>query len=130
MIEPMDIAHAKAFADRLNLALSLVDLPIKFHGRNVMLAKRMDVSNRTVSNWLNGEKLPSAERMIELSKVLGVSVDWLWVGRGPMLLADLPTDEEVAIIKRIRRLPDRERPKVAQIIDMLDPPPPPPEPTE
>lgn len=120
ILEPMDTAHAKAFADRLNRALSLVDLPGKFRGRNVMLAKRMGVTVRTVSNWLNGEKLPSADRMIQLSEVLGVSVDWLWVGRGPMLLADLPTDDEIAILRRIRRLPPQSRPKVDQIIDMID----------
>lgn len=35
MLEPMDPTHAKAFSERLNLALTLVDLPSKFHGRNV-----------------------------------------------------------------------------------------------
>lgn len=48
------------------------------------LGRRLGVSNVTVSQWLAGNKLPSASRMIDIADRLGVAHDWLATGRGSM----------------------------------------------
>jgi len=43
----------------------------------VELAKRLGVTKQTVSNWENENILPSIEMLVRLSKLLGVSTDYL-----------------------------------------------------
>lgn len=40
-------------------------------------AKRLGVSQATVSDWVNGEHMPSAERLVAISRETGISVDKL-----------------------------------------------------
>lgn len=44
------------------------------------LAKMLDVSQPTVSDWINGNIKPSADRLIHISKKTGLSVDRLLKG--------------------------------------------------
>lgn len=44
------------------------------------LADRLDVSRQTISKWENGACLPEAEKLVLLSDVLGVSVDYILKG--------------------------------------------------
>lgn len=48
------------------------------------LARRMHVSQPTVSHWEAGRKSPRTQIMIRLAQVLGVSMEWLSTGRGTM----------------------------------------------
>lgn len=48
------------------------------------LARRMHVSQPTVSHWEAGRKSPRTQIMIRLAQVLGVSMEWLSTGRGPV----------------------------------------------
>lgn len=41
------------------------------------LARRMEVSQPTVSDWLNEKTFPSTENLIRLAEVTGVSLDEL-----------------------------------------------------
>jgi transcriptional regulator with XRE-family HTH domain len=41
------------------------------------LARRMEVSQPTVSDWLNEKTFPSTENLIGLSEVTGISLDEL-----------------------------------------------------
>jgi len=43
----------------------------------VDLARRLNVSKQTVSNWENGNIQPSIEMMVRLAGVFGVSTDYL-----------------------------------------------------
>lgn len=47
------------------------------------LAELLNVSRQTISRWESGETLPSADNLMRLSRVLGVSVDYL-MGNAPM----------------------------------------------
>lgn len=47
------------------------------------LGKVLGVSGATISNYRNGEKLPSMPRAIEIATKTGVCVEWLLTGRGP-----------------------------------------------
>lgn len=44
------------------------------------LAKELDVSQPTVSDWLNGKTKPTVERLLEISEKTGRSVDVLLKG--------------------------------------------------
>lgn len=41
------------------------------------VAKALNVSNAMISKYANGEKLPSVERLILISKLFGISIDAL-----------------------------------------------------
>lgn len=43
----------------------------------VELAKRLNVAKQTVSNWENENIQPSIEMLVRLSKIFGVSTDYL-----------------------------------------------------
>jgi transcriptional regulator with XRE-family HTH domain len=45
------------------------------------LAKLLDVSQPTVSDWINGNTRPTVDRLIEISERTGLSVDELLKGR-------------------------------------------------
>lgn len=70
----------KGFADRFALAVK-ESYP---HANQREIGRRLGVSNVTVSQWLAGNKLPSAARMVELAEKLGVGHEWLATGRGEM----------------------------------------------
>lgn len=60
----------------------------------VELAKRLGVAKQTVSNWENENIQPSIEMLIRLSKLLGVTTDYLLgLDNTPRLDVDgLPTN--------------------------------------
>jgi len=45
------------------------------------LAKVLSVAQATVSDWINGEKLPSMDTALEISAKLGCCVVWLLTGK-------------------------------------------------
>ena len=60
----------------------------------VELAKRLGLSKQTISNWENDNIQPSIEMLMRLSKVFGVSTDYLLgLEQTPRLdIADLPVN--------------------------------------
>jgi|LakMenEpi03Aug12_release.lakeMendotaPanAssembly.Ray.scaffolds.fasta_scaffold355579_2 hypothetical protein len=88
------------------LRVSLLD---KWPGERMQAvwAKSLGVSAPTLSEWLNGLKMPSTEKLIEICLLLEVGVEWLATGKGdktptasqkkePTL-----TDEQKKILKEI-----------------------------
>ena len=45
------------------------------------LADKLDVSRQTISKWENNMCLPEAEKLLQLSEIFGVSVDYILKGR-------------------------------------------------
>ena len=72
----------KTYGGRLDYACDLAGLPALNQGRQVELAKRMEVSVESARKWLNDESIPRPEKTEELSRVLGVSPAWLAFGVG------------------------------------------------
>ncbi|EGR0803300.1 helix-turn-helix domain-containing protein [Vibrio alginolyticus] len=64
----------------VRLAQACSDAGIEEHGRGVILAKRLGVTPKAVSKWLNSESMPRQGKMKELAKVLNVSTSWLQYG--------------------------------------------------
>jgi len=68
------------YAARFKRAWKESDAPAKSQKE---LAKLLDCSQATVSDWINGEKLPSMDTALAISKKLNCCVEWLLTGNGP-----------------------------------------------
>lgn len=47
------------------------------------LAEKLYISRQAVSNWENGEATLDIERLIQLEEILGVSLNYLVLGKNP-----------------------------------------------
>lgn len=65
----------------LRLAQACSSAGIEEHGRGVVLAKRLGVTPKAVSKWLNAEAMPRQNKIAELAEFLGVSIYWLQYGK-------------------------------------------------
>ena len=68
------------FADRLVIACNDANLPEK--GRQTVLAKKLQISQPAVAKWFSGKSLPTIDKVIDLSKLLNVEIEWLITGKG------------------------------------------------
>ena len=57
------------------------------------LADKLDVSRQTISKWENNMCLPEAEKLMQLSEIFGVSIDYIMKGENELQ----PTQEPVYI---------------------------------
>lgn len=64
------------FSDRLRIRMTECNL------RAVDIAKRLDVSRGTVSQWVNGIAEPSGANVSQLAAILRCNVSWLMLGKG------------------------------------------------
>jgi len=48
------------------------------------LADQLGVTRQSVSKWELGQALPDTEKVVQLSRLFGVSTDWLLLYEGPM----------------------------------------------
>lgn len=88
---------------------------LKSHLTQEELANRLNTDKVQISRWERGEALPRAETLIELSRILGVSVDYL------LGISDEPTIrirvdnlsiEEMAILSALRSGNEKEAMKI------------------
>ena len=113
----MDIKHD--FAKRLIAALDHNHVEPTDIARKRFLGKTLSITERHAGNYLKGEKLPTPEGMVNLSILLGVSLDWLMTGRGLML----PLSEaETSHVADTRKLDEPDREKVYRLSQVFLPP--------
>lgn len=67
------------FAARFKQACQEGRLP----DNHAALAKTFEVSQPMISYYMNGAKLPSMDKAIQIAVKTGVCVEWLLTGRGP-----------------------------------------------
>lgn len=93
----------------------LKEIRVKNHLTQEELAEKMRTEKTQISRWERGESIPRSEALIDLSQILGVSVDYL------LGLSDEPTIrirldnltlEEIAVITAMRQDNDREAVKI------------------
>lgn len=90
--------------------------------RNLSLkeaAKACDFSYSSLQNWVGGLREPRPEALIALGSQLGVSIDWLLTGEGPMFRGggemqpsgEPSTDSarEMAVMALFRTLPEEDQ---------------------
>lgn len=59
------------------LGYRINELRCAFGWSQTELAKRMNISKQTVSNWENDNIQPSIEMLVKMSKIFGVTTDYL-----------------------------------------------------
>lgn len=59
------------------LSQRIHELRLDFGWSQVELAKRLNISKQTVSNWENDNIQPSIEMLMRLAKTFGVTTDYL-----------------------------------------------------
>ena len=62
---------AQTFSYRLTALMEEIDMS------QVALAKRIDISNVTISRYINGERTPRLDIIIKIAKLFNVSTDYL-----------------------------------------------------
>lgn len=67
----------KQFAARLNQALSGYPPTANPHGRATYVARKLGVTPKAASKWINADAMPRGAKMQALSDMLGVSIGWL-----------------------------------------------------
>lgn len=67
--------------------------------KQVDLCARLGISQGALSGWENGKYEPGRAGWLSLSEVLGVSVDFLMGGSGPVQLPGLPMQDRELLNK-------------------------------
>ena len=92
-----------AFSVRLNeIVAEATDMPEKFKGLQVTLARRFGVSQKASRKWLEGEGFPTTEKCIEIAKWANVHFEWLMTGRGPKYLEGVQSEASELLPPEIR----------------------------
>lgn len=84
------------------------------------MSKETGISDSLIGYWRKGERVPSAENLILISKYLGISIDYLLTGRKtePEPTSEL-TEEDKSILSFFHELSDETKIHVLAIISML-----------
>lgn len=53
-------------------------------GAGATIARKMNLTAKAVSKWLNGESMPGHAKLMQLADMLNVRAEWLRYGIGPM----------------------------------------------
>ena len=61
------------------------------------LAERLDVSRQAISRWEQGTAMPDAANLLQLSRLFGVSVDYL-------LNDEYQSDNDLPKVQEVRRI--------------------------
>ena len=93
IVRLVDETISKDIRARLNLAINLNDEIPKHHGRTAAVAALLEEGHQTVRLWLADSKtkkagLPNVSRIPSIAEKLGVNINWLLAGTGPMLCKD------------------------------------------
>jgi len=94
VVRLVDETISKEIRGRLNLAINLNDEIPKNHGRTAAVASLLEEGHQTVRLWLADSKtkkagLPNLSRVPSIAKKLGINIEWLLEGSGPMMRTDV-----------------------------------------
>lgn len=94
----------------------------ELHLTQVQIKELCGISNGNLSDFENGNRLPSANALIALSKSLRVSVDWILTGenyRNPdILLEKSLSDSETEMLSNFRKLDIFNQEEIKEIIKL------------
>lgn len=83
------VLFRQQFAERLGLALDKAGIPR--HGRQTWLAEILDVAQPSARRWTTGRNFPELNKIVVLADKLGIRLEWLVSGRGPMTVTHTGT---------------------------------------
>src|SRR5690606_12698398 len=96
----------KEFAHRLNLALSAHPPTAAPHGRATYLARKLGVTPKAASKWINGDSIPRGAKLKEIGKILGVSPAWLRDGDEGRLYKYQPIGNISTAVREVNDITD------------------------
>jgi len=68
------------------------------------LAEKLEISRQAVTKWENGDSIPDVEKLVELSSLFGVSIDYLVKGRRQCTINEsVPADGTEGVISFLCR---------------------------
>lgn len=88
----------------------------------VKVTEELELSKNAITNYVKG-RIPDATILYRLSRLLGVSMEWLLTGinfentKKNIDISNEITSEELRIIELFRQLSDREKIKIEGIIE-------------
>jgi hypothetical protein len=92
----------KGFSDRLNALLDYYGVPPKHNGRQEALKTLMSVSQEASRKWLEGEAIPTADKIARICSLFACRQAWLQTGEMPMIS-------------------DPEKSEILDLLDQVDP---------
>ncbi len=126
MAGPQKGTREKAFARRLDKALSSHPRSPVGYGRNTWLLRELthqnvNVSNETIRKWLAGEAMPRRDKMTALAKTLRVDETWLAMGVQPVSGQASPVgpiEKATAMLEALKAIRDKTAdPEILAIIE-------------
>ena len=84
--------------------LKIEELRIKNGFTQEELAKKINVSRQSISEWEKGNSTPNIDNLILLSKILKTSLDYLITGKEESLNSLIPGGIELEYIKLIKSI--------------------------
>ncbi len=111
------------------LGKRIKDKRLELNFTQEQLGALLNVSKVSICNWENGIKYPSTENLIQLSKQMNVSIDYL-IGNDAYIIAEsnsnystLVSNEEIELIKELRKhqkLHDALTDETKRTIDLIE----------
>jgi len=99
----------------MNFKDRLYNLIHEHHLKASDLAKSLDITNATLSKYLNDEKsTPNAYILFKLAKYLNVSMEYLLTGES----SDLGSNSEIDFLNKFNKLNDKDKLRIEGMIDM------------
>lgn len=84
----------------------------------IQIREATGISSGNMSGIESGKSLPSASALIELSKILDCSVDWILTGNSSILERVVLSNIEEDLLNGFRELPEDERDELIGILKM------------
>ncbi len=123
----LNIYFRQEFSDRFRSIL--VDKGI-IPCTNTHLAELFEVSPKAARRWLEGSAMPNQHRMVKICEFLGVRIEWLLFGTGPIFLyRSVQEDDaesltlslaEIKLIRQYRRMLPKQRGCLVELLESLN----------
>lgn len=84
----------------------------------IQIREATGISSGNMSVIESGKSLPSASALIELSKILDCSVDWILTGNSPISEGIVLSNIEEDLLNGFRELPEDDRDELIGILKM------------
>ena len=80
------------------------------HASNAEIARRLSTSDMTVKNYIDGNRLPAPEILLEITRVTGINLHWLLTADGPRRVGksdEIFSEDERTAIRELAALSGR-----------------------
>ena len=109
------------FSHRFRWACAQAGYDLDVRGNQTRLAAVLGVRSQAISQWMSLDTFPATAHMLKMAEIFGVSLDWLFTGRGNPIPGDNLTEEEWALIRRWRTYSPVQKAKISGVVEEIPP---------